>query len=227
MFLRWILFGLALIMAGCGTRTMPPEVITIAQLERPPPPKKQGKIVLDAGHGGRDAGCASRHEDYEEKSLALSTTFLVQEALRKLGYEVVLTRNHDVYLPLSTRADLANTQGADLFVSIHYNYAISQEVEGIEVYYYKDEKNPGSQRIVESKKLAQKVLSSLLDTTNANSRGVKQANFAVVRETKMPAVLIEAGFLSNKKERHRLRDPAYLRALADGIARGVDRYLCP
>lgn len=217
---------LPLILGGCATRSIPREVSVMAAHEgRGVPLKRREKIVIDAGHGGRDSGAASRKEDYEEKSLALSTAFLVQEQLKRMGYQTLLTRNHDTYIPLDARAEMANTSHADLFVSVHYNFSTSNEASGIEVFYYKEEKNPTHPRIVASKKLAQIVLGSVIDRTGSVSRGVKQANFAVVRETLMPAVLIEAGFLSNRRERERLRDPIYLNALAKGIAEGVDAYL--
>jgi len=150
---------------------------------------------------------------------------LISDALKRLGYKTILTRNNDIYIPLETRAEMANSIDADLFVSIHYNFSSSQEAEGIEVYYYKEEKRPLPFRIVQSKELGQEVLRKVIKNTGAESRGVKQANFAVIRETKMPAVLVEAGFLSNPKEREKLRDQKYLEAVAKGIAHGVDQYL--
>ncbi len=218
-----VLLVLAFICTACSSHRVPAEISSISE-HKIAIPKREELIVIDAGHGGRDSGSASHREDYEEKSLTLSTAFLVQDFLHKLGYKTVLTRNHDTYIPLNTRAEIANSLEADLFVSIHYNFAASREAQGVEVYYYKDERNPGCDRITESKILASQVISSVIGQTSANSRGVKQANFAVIRETKMPAILIEAGFLSNPKERELLRDPRYLRQLAWGIAKGIERY---
>ena len=215
-----------LFLAGCVSRRMPEDIATFSEYQRVVPPKRQEMIVIDAGHGGRDLGAASKREDYEEKSLTLSTAFLVQEALRQKGYQTVLTRNHDTYIPLDTRADIANTLHANLFVSIHYNFSTSQEARGVEVFYYKETKTPHSARIASSKQLGQMILNHIIKSTGAASRGVKPANFAVVRETTMPAVLIEAGFLSNPQERQCIRDPAYLRCLARGISEGVEAYLC-
>ncbi|MBS0623151.1 MAG: N-acetylmuramoyl-L-alanine amidase [Verrucomicrobia bacterium] len=222
---RLLVMGSLLLLTGCGTRGIPPEVTAMATREKSPVVCKPQRIILDAGHGGRDTGAASCRENYEEKSLTLSTALLVQDQLKKMGYQTSLTRNHDIYLPLSTRAEIANKHDADLFVSIHYNFSTSKEAHGIEVFYYKEEKAPSHPRIVKSKQLAQRVLNGVLTQTGANSRGVKQANFAVVRETKMPAILIEAGFLSNRQERDKIKDPCYLRLLAKGIAEGIDSYL--
>lgn len=190
-----------------------------------PNSKKQTLIVLDAGHGGKDFGTHSKKNHYEEKKLTLMTTQMVQNYLKQMGYEVALTRSHDTFIALEKRAEIANKLEADLFVSIHYNHAPSVEAEGIEVYCYRDEKNPTSTRLVESKKLADKVLNLVVKHTNATSRGVRKANFAVIRETKMPAILIEGGFLSNPQERKKILELPYRRYLAFGIASGIDRYL--
>ena len=218
---------LAFLVAGCVQHGIPPEVTALHHLPPPPPISKIKKeiIILDAGHGGKDTGTTSKRDKYEEKSLTLETVLLVSEQLKKLGYKTILTRHEDIFVPLETRAHIANSVDADLFVSIHYNFSSSKEVEGIEVYYYKDTKKPTPNRIVRSKELGLEVLRKAIVQTGARSRGVKQANFAVVRETKMPAILIEAGFLSNPKEREKLQDRKYLQGLAKGIAQGVDQYL--
>ena len=214
-----------LFLTACATRSIPSELTIIHDAPEVVAPKRDEVIILDAGHGGRDPGSISHREDYEEKSLTLSTVFLIQDHLKKLGYKTVLTRNHDTYVPLHTRAEIANDLKANLFVSIHYNYSTSRDAEGVEVYVYKEEKKPNDIRIVQSKRFAQTMLCSVIERTGAKSRGVKQANFAVIRETKMPAILIEAGFLSNPSERERLHDPKYLRQLSWGIAKGIDKYL--
>jgi N-acetylmuramoyl-L-alanine amidase len=213
-------------LTACGHRGIPPEITALHQ--RPMPPLIQQKkeiIIVDAGHGGKDAGASSKQGKYEEKVLTLKTAFLISDYLKELGYKTILTRSHDIFVPLETRAEIANSQDADLFVSIHYNFSPSQEAEGIEVFYYKEDKKSPTQRIAQSKALGLEVLKKIVLNTGAQSRGVKQANFAVVRQTKMPAILIEAGFLSNPKEREKLRDQKYLEALAKGIAHGVDHYL--
>lgn len=196
---------------------MPPKKI-IPQLKRE-------VIIVDAGHGGKDAGANSKKEGYEEKELTLQTAFLIADHLKQLGYKTIMTRKQDTYVPLDTRAEIANAVDADLFVSIHYNYSVSKDAQGIEIFYYKEGKTPLSSRVLQSKLLGQEVLKKIVKQTGAESRGVKQANFAVVRETKMPAILIEAGFLSNSSERARIHDQKYRQSLAQGIAQGIDAYL--
>ncbi|MFC2049330.1 N-acetylmuramoyl-L-alanine amidase [Chlamydiota bacterium] len=213
-------------LTACGHRGIPPEITILHTLPKKTLPKlKREMIIVDAGHGGKDAGASSKKEGYEEKELTLETAFLIVDSLKQMGYKTVLTRKQDTYVPLEARAEIANSVDADLFVSIHYNYSVSKEAEGIEVFYYKEGKTPLSQRVTQSKVLGQEVLKTIVKQTGAESRGVKQANFAVVRETKMPAILIEAGFLSNPAERARIHDHKYRRSLAQGIAQGIDAYL--
>lgn len=187
--------------------------------------KKIETIVIDAGHGGKDTGTQSEKNHYQEKNLTLLTVRLLQKYLEEMGYKTFLTRDADTFVELTSRAHLANSIKADLFVSVHYNYCQSPEVEGIEVFYYKGDKNPPSARQSASKSLGQEVLAKIVKHTGAQSRGMKTANFAVIRETKMPAILIEAGFLSNPQERDKIKDPEYRCYLAYAIARGVDGYL--
>lgn len=186
---------------------------------------KLEKVVIDAGHGGKDTGAHSEKNHYLEKQLTLQTARLVQQYLNEMGYQTFLTRDTDEFIELSSRAEFANSLKADLFVSVHYNYCSSPEVEGIEVYYHKGDKNSLTPRLSASKCLGQEVLARVIKHTGAQSRGVKTANFAVIRETQMPAILVECGFLSNPEEREKIKDTTYRCYLAWAIARGVDVYL--
>lgn len=184
---------------------------------------KETIIVIDAGHGGKDEGTASRKDNYEEKSLTLATSILVQSQLRKLGYKTILTRQTDIFVPLLRRSELANSHQAKVFVSIHYNYSQNHSALGTEIYYYADKK--GSKRTNLSRILGEELLTHLETEANVISRGVKTGNFSVIRETKMPAILLEVGFLSNPKERERLLDPRYRMKIAKGVALGIHSYL--
>lgn len=188
-------------------------------------PHAKETIVIDAGHGGKDTGTLSEKNRYEEKMLTLQTAQMVKTFLSELGYNVVLTRETDLFVPLEKRAAIANNLQANLFVSIHYNFCQADSADGIEVFYYKGDSAAKEPRLTASRKLGEEVLARVVKHTGATSRGVKTANFAVIRETKMPAILIEGGFLSNPKEREKLKDPQYRRYLAWGIAKGVDNYL--
>lgn len=224
---RCILLLSALFLTACGQRSQPSDSPYISKLPpaQPQPLKKQEIIMIDPGHGGKDLGTSNKKNGYEEKKLTLATALLVSNHLNKLGYRTLLTRRDDAFVSLGGRAEIANNKEADLFVSIHYNHSSSEEAHGIEVYYYKENKTPSSKRILLSKDLGQEVLKEVIVQTGAKSRGVKQANFAVIRETDMPAILIEAGFLSNGGERTKIKDPKYMQSLALGIAKGIDSYL--
>lgn len=188
-----------------------------------PRPREKMVIMLDAGHGGKDLGTHSSSHKYQEKNLSLSTTLIVRDYLRRWGYEVHLTREKDVFVSLENRAEMANRQPTAIFVSIHYNSSPSTSASGIEVFCFRAEQKTPREK--ESHRLAQAILNEILVTTRAQSRGVKEANYSVLRQTKMPAVLIEGGFLTNAKERDLLKNPKYVHALAQGIARGIDEYL--
>ena len=176
-------------------------------------------VVIDPGHGGCDFG-ASVQSTYE-KSLALSTSMLLKKYLTEKGYKVIMTRTRDIYLPLKDRADIANKTRAKLFVSLHFNADKNQTASGIEVFYYM---SPNKWRTRCSKKLAECTLLNLLADTGAASRGVKTGNFHVIRETEMPAVLIEAGFITHAKERGHLKDLRYRDKLARAMAKGIEKY---
>ena len=206
-------------------RAADPQEIAMANL---PILKKKatdkGLIVLDAGHGGEDFGTHSVGQPiYQEKYLNLATTQLVKNFLTQFGYKVILTRSDDTFISLDQRALFANEQNPKLFVSIHYNSAPSADAEGIEVFYYKEDED--KTRVNQSKALAAAILKRTLDNTKAKSRGVKHGNYAVIRQTNMPAVLIEGGFLTNKDEMEKIKDGAYMKSLALGIAQGIQDYI--
>jgi len=177
-------------------------------------------IVLDPGHGGTDEGAKIHY--FMEKRLTLMTTLLVRKYLEEMGYRVIMTRSKDVFIPLHRRVSIASKTKAVLFASIHYNSSPSTEANGIEIFYHN---GSDFKRVKESKKLASSVLTELISQTSAHSRGVKSGNFHVIRETSMPAILVEGGFMTNNEERTNLRDKRYLEKIAKGIALGIDKYL--
>ena len=179
-------------------------------------------IVLDPGHGGTDRGARAKAPFCEEKRVSLLTARLVKKYLDQLGYHVVMTRNTDDFIPLSRRVEIASQAGSAAFVSIHYNASRNADAQGIEIFFY-DSKEHRS-RSTASKKLADAILPRLIRRTQSPSRGVKKGNFYVTRETSMPAILIEGGFISNPKERTLLKNREYQEKLSRGIADGIDQY---
>jgi N-acetylmuramoyl-L-alanine amidase len=179
-------------------------------------------IVIDVGHGGTDEGAKAKNPYCEEKRLCLLTARLVKQYLEQLGYHVVMTRSTDNFIPLPKRVEIAKQAQANIFVSVHYNSSRSPEAKGIEVFFFDSKEN--KKRAFASQKLADSILSKVIRKTSAHSRGVKRGNFFVIRETSMPAVLVEGGFISNPEERALLKSRKYQEKIAQGIADGVDQY---
>lgn len=177
-------------------------------------------IILDAGHGGTDEG--AKVSSLVEKRVTLQTVLILKKMLEEVGCRVILTRSRDVYVPLHRRVSIANKTRASLFVSVHYNSSPSPDAEGLEVFYYAGQ---DPVRVQASKNLASAVLTQIQQATKAVSRGVKVGNFHVIRETTMPAILVEGGFMTHRDEVARLKDKSYLEKIAKGIALGVERYL--
>lgn len=179
-------------------------------------------VVVDVGHGGTDRGARGHMPYCEEKKLCLLTARLVKKYLEQLGYHVVMTRNTDDFIPLPKRVEIASQAQANIFVSVHFNSSRSPEAQGIEIFFCDSKEN--KTRTQASKKLADAILGKVIRRTSANSRGVKRGNFYVIRETEMPAVLVEGGFISNAEERVLLKSRDYQEKIARGIADGVDQY---
>lgn len=227
------LFAIIFIVSSCSSRScqIEPEapimeVPVVIEKPTPSPCIPRKKIVIDPGHGGDDFGTQTLIKPtYKEKNLNLATAKMLQDYLRQLGYEVLMTRNKDFFISLEKRSQFANAQKSDLFVSVHYNSAPSSKAEGIEIFYYWGDKN--KERVQASKNLAETVLKHIIGTTKAKSRGIKNGNLAVLRKTTMPAILIEGGFLTNEEELTKLKNSAYLKAIAWGAAQGIHAYLSP
>lgn len=172
------------------------------------------RIVIDPGHGGSDPGAVGPN-GLKEAHVNLAIALKVAEKLRKTGVEVKLTRSSDVFIDLQPRCDIANSFGADYFVSIHCNSAGTPEAKGTETYCYKF----GGQGEI----LAKAIQTELIAATGRANRGVKTANYYVLRRTNMPAVLTELAFISNPEEERLLADPAYQEKCAAAIAKAIGK----
>lgn len=177
-------------------------------------------IAIDPGHGGNQPGAVypdAYGNDVKEKDLTLPMSLMLADILESRGYHVVLTRTGDDSVSLSERAKIANAAQAELFVSIHCNALDRNDYEGIFTYSY-----PNSTK---GAALAKQVQAGVVATTGGIGRGTPTANFQVLRETTMPAILVETGFMSCPAELARLCDTNYQQKLATGIANGIDAYL--
>ncbi len=175
------------------------------------------KVCIDAGHGGRDPGAIGRQPfELAEKEVTLAVALWLEQALETRGHWAVMTRRRDRSLSLSARAAFANRLGAEAFVSVHANAAASSEARGMEVFHF-----PGS---ASGQVLAGEILRNLLRIAGHRDRGVKEVNFAVLRLTRMPAVLVECEFLTHPAGLAFLADPEGQRALAERIADGIGSF---
>lgn len=169
------------------------------------------KIVLDAGHGGKDSGAIV--PNLQEKQVNLPITLKTAKRLEVLGAEVYLTRADDVTLQRKERYLLAEQVGADIFISVHANSG-DADVSGLETFYHHDR----------DKELAETLQVHVVNETKSKSRGVRFGDYYVLRENTVPSALIETGFLTNQEESIKLASDAFHESIANGIVRGVLDY---
>lgn len=183
-----------------------------------PKPNLAPLVVLDAGHGGTDHGAI--YHGVNEKDIDLSVTQQVGALLEAAGYRVHYTRTDDTYVTLAERAEQANLLEADIFVCIHANaFPQKPEINGLETYYL--------QGATESKALASAIQKQVLAQTGCTDRSVRTANYYVLKNTTMPSVLVETGYMTNTEELAKLDTAEYQAKIAAGIAAGVADYLGP
>ncbi|MGG3874950.1 N-acetylmuramoyl-L-alanine amidase [Brevibacillus laterosporus] len=177
-------------------------------------PQKTGYlIVVDAGHGGHDVGAKGTVGNYEKDFTLSVANRLVEYLKQHKEFQVIATRSTDTYLTLKERTDIANEIDADVFISVHAN-SFNPETRGTETYYYNQN----------SLDLARVVHKHLLAATQFPDRKVKQNNFYVVKNTKMPAVLTETGFLTNQIENTQLMSPQFQDKVAKSLADAIFEY---
>ncbi|WP_427157151.1 N-acetylmuramoyl-L-alanine amidase family protein [Aliinostoc sp. HNIBRCY26] len=173
------------------------------------------KICIDPGHGGTDPGAIGKDPFVlNEKDVTLSISLLLKTELEDKGHTVVLTRDKDVAVSLSNRAKIANQNNVDIFISIHCNSSENKDAEGIETWIF-----PNS---TVGKKLAEPVQNSLVTAfPNHKKRGIREDNFQVLRETNMPAILVECEFISNPTQLKFLSDKDNQEKIAKAITSAI------
>ncbi|WP_078989247.1 N-acetylmuramoyl-L-alanine amidase [Priestia flexa] len=169
-------------------------------------------IILDPGHGGKDKGAIGTQGTYE-KDLTLRTARFVQEELQNDGATVKLTRTDDSYVELSNRILASNS--ADLYISIHYNSVANPDLTGLITYFYHDNQDSI---------LAGSIHASLVHHSDLKDKGVRFGDYYVLRENKRPSILLELGFLSNKREETYINSVGYQRRVAHQVAVGIQQY---
>lgn len=179
-------------------------------------------VVVDPGHGGSDPGAV--HGGVREKDIALRTSLLIAEELRKAGLSVVMTRTDDRTVSLSDRANIANNSNATLFISVHYNATVTPNAaSGTMTFYHRNSTH--GQLLAEC---IQAELAKVVRLPNLGTRSdgtVYQNGFAVLRNTRMPGVLLELGFLSHSADRARVQEQEFQTSAARAVARGVLLFL--
>ena len=191
-------------------------------------------VFLDPGHGGRDPGAV--YNGLREKDLNMSIYRKLRSELEKLGYTVLTSRDSDVYVDYVTeRSEMVNKTDADVFISIHFNATgvPGANRSGVETYIYEpdDDIKPrinkvahdNPVRLSESKRLADNIHNSVVSVAGANDRGVHGSNYAVLRETVKPAVLIELGYMDSP-EYKKISDDKYQNKLVEGIVTGLRNF---
>ena len=205
--------------------------------------RKLKTICLDPGHGGRDTGFrVGRFFPHYEKTYTLALALELRRQLQQAGFNVVMTRDKDVYPELSARVDIANRSGADLFLCLHFNCSTTdiQDVQGPETYCMtpvgaassNDSEGTGmgsgpypANRVADkSLLLAYEVQRSLVRSLTVPDRSVRRARFEVLRTAEMPAVLIEGGYMSHPVEGKKIFDAGWRKQMAAALVRAIVNY---
>jgi len=216
------------------------------------------RIVIDAGHGGNDPGAIGR-SGLREKDVVLDIARRLGSILKSSGAEVIMTRSSDRFIPLESRADIANNYKADLFISIHANANRVRSLSGFEIYYVANSiddyrralwaaqharLNFDSSCFASNSLTLKTILWDMIYTSSRGQSielsrsicrtvgrnldtkilGIKGGRYYVLKGTRMPAILIEVGFLSNAGEERLLKNNSYRQSIAETIAEGIKNY---
>ncbi len=180
--------------------------------------KNKFYVVIDPGHGGPDSG-AIGIGGLRETDVVLDVSKIVTNILKKKGIEVKMTRTNEIDLGLGARVSMANNTKADIFVSIHANASVGKKrnINGLETFYYSGWKG---------RLLAEKIQKQIIKVSPGSpDRGVRRGSYFVIKQTNMPAVLVEIGFVTGKLDGSRLSKDMHRERVAYAIARGILEYL--
>ena len=181
-------------------------------------PLKNINITIDAGHGGSEFGAIGCLGD-KEKDVTLAIAKFLETELTKRGANVIMTRDNDYYVGLKERVDIANYSNSEIFISIHGNALPDglnpNEHSGTSIYYYYNQAKP----------LADSIIETMTTELQLNNDKVRQASFAVVRNTNALSILIETAYLINPEDNAKLIDTNFQKKCAKSIANGLEKYL--
>lgn len=180
-------------------------------------------IVIDPGHGGEDPGSIGFSGKYE-KDINLEISTMLKEKLNLNGYKAILTRDSDKYIDSILRTEMANKENARIFISIHCNSLNNDNsVTGIQILYYPNRNSSFGD--LNNYELAEILMNSLVNGTGAKNRGIIEGDdYKVLNRTKIPAVIIECGFISNENEEKLLLTDDYKNKIIDSIVYGLEEY---
>ena len=190
----------------------------IALANLPNVKKNKFYVVIDPGHGGPDSG-AIGIGGLRETDVVLDVSKIVTNILNKKGVKVKMTRTNEIDLDLGPRVSMANNTKADIFVSIHANASLGKKrnINGLETFYYSGWKG---------RLLAEKIQKQIIKVSPGSpDRGVRRGSYFVIKQTNMPAVLVEIGFVTGKLDGSRLSKDMHRERVAYAIARGILEYL--
>ena len=190
----------------------------IALANLPNVKKNKFYVVIDPGHGGPDSG-AIGIGGLRETDVVLDVSKIVTNILNKKGVKVKMTRTNEIDLDLGPRVSMANNTKADIFVSIHANASVGKKrnINGLETFYYSGWKG---------RLLAEKIQKQIIKVSPGSpDRGVRRGSYFVIKQTNMPAVLVEIGFVTGKLDGSRLSKDMHRERVAYAIARGILEYL--
>lgn len=179
-------------------------------------------VLIDPGHGGIDGG-AIGFSGSHEKDINLEISKKLKKELEDIGYKALLTRENDEFMDYTSRTEIANREMPDVFLSIHGNSIENySDANGVQVYHFPNKENQFDGPTDEE--LAKIILDGILEETGAKDMGTIEGRLMVLRNAKMPAVLIEYGFLSNESEEKLLLTDEYQDKVVAGIVRGLEDY---
>jgi N-acetylmuramoyl-L-alanine amidase len=187
-----------------------------------PTPRTVGRVCIDPGHGGKDPGTHSR--SLLEKDLVLASAQLLAAELRTRGFEVAMTREGDFFVELEERPAVASRRGADLFVAIHANWIRDPSFHGIEIFYCNSPRAAASASV---RRESLELVDALRDSfrrAGLTVRKVQDRDLRVLFHARVPAALVEIGYVSNRAEEQALRTTAYRQRVARAIADGIAAY---